>query len=160
MSESKVSKTYVRPDNTAVLSCPDCGRQKVIPVDSFRGYKHKLKIKCSCNKKFAVCLEFRKRVRKKTYLRGIYTNHSQNNSSGNLVIRDISVAGLQFTSLDAQNFKEGDELTVEFALDDEHRTEINKEVIVRDVRKNSIGCEFERSDEFAFDGPLGFYVMS
>ncbi len=107
-----------------------------------------------------VSLEFRKRVRKRTYLRGTYTNHSKNNSSGNLVIRDISVGGLQFTSLDAQDFRVCDELTVEFALDDEHRTEINKEVTVRDVRKNSVGCEFERSDEFAFDGPLGHYVMS
>ena len=107
-----------------------------------------------------VSLEFRKRVRKKTYLRGTYTNHSKNNSSGSLVIRDISVGGLQFTSLDAQDFRVGDEMTVEFALDDEHRTEINKEVTIRDVRKNSVGCEFERSDEFAFDGPLGFYVMS
>jgi hypothetical protein len=160
MSESEVSKTYVRPDNTAVLNCPYCGRQKVTPVDSFRGYKHKLKVKCSCSKKFMVILEFRKRVRKKTYLRGTYTNHSQNNSSGNLVIRDISVGGLQFTSLDAQNLRVDDELTVEFALDDEHRTEINKEVTVRDIRKNSVGCEFERSDEFAFDGPLGNYVMS
>jgi hypothetical protein len=160
MTESEVSKTYVRPDNTAVLNCPHCGRQKVIPVDSFRGYKHKLKVKCSCSKKFMVNLEFRNRVRKKTYMRGTYTNHSKNNSSGNLVIRDISVGGLQFTSLDAQDFKVGDELTVEFALDDEHRTEVNKEVTVRDVRKNSVGCEFERSDEFAFDGPLGHYVMS
>ena len=153
MAESEVPKTYVRPDNTAVLNCPHCGRQKVIPVDSFRGYKHKLKVKCSCSKKFLVSLEFRKRVRKKTYLRGTYTNHSKNNSSGNLVIRDISVGGLQ-------DFRVADELTVEFALDDEHRTEINKEVTVRDVRKNSVGCEFERSDEFAFDGPLGHYVMS
>jgi hypothetical protein len=160
MTESEVSKTYVRPDNTAVLNCPHCGRQKVIPVDSFRGYKHKLKVKCSCSKKFMVSLEFRNRVRKKTYMRGTYTNHSKNNSSGNLVIRDISVGGLQFTSLDAQDLKVGDELTVEFALDDEHRTEVNKEVTVRDVRKNSVGCEFERSDEFAFDGPLGHYVMS
>jgi hypothetical protein len=62
--------------------------------------------------------------------------------------------------MDVQSFRVDDELTVEFTLDDEQRSEITKGVIVRDVRKSTVGCEFERSGEFAFDGPLGFYIMS
>jgi len=93
-------KTYVRPDNTAVLTCSHCGLQKVIKADSFKGYKHKLKVKCSCNMVFTVNLEFRNRVRRKTYLRGTYTNHSQDNTSGVLHVLDVSVTGLSFTCLD------------------------------------------------------------
>jgi hypothetical protein len=160
MPESKVPKTYVRQDNSAVLNCPHCGRQKAIPADSFRGHKRKLKVKCGCKKTFTVNLEFRNRVRKKIHLRGTYINHSQNDSSGDLFIQNISVGGLEFTSLKVQNFKVGDELTVEFNLDDKHHSEISKVVIVREVRQRSVGCEFESSGGINFVGPLGHYVMS
>jgi len=160
MPESKVPKTYVRPDNTAVLTCPHCKYQKVILANKFKGHNHKLKVKCRCQNVFTVFIEFRKRVRKKTFLRGTYINHSQNDSSGFLIIRDISVTGLSFTSLDLKNFKVGDELRVEFALDDEHRTIFRKDLIIKDVRKNSVGCEYDSSEDVVFQSPLGYYIMS
>ena len=58
------------------------------------------------------------------------------------------------------DFKVGDELTVKFYLDDEHNHEIDKDVIVREIRQRSVGCEFETLDELAFVGPLGHFVMS
>ncbi|KPK23097.1 MAG: hypothetical protein AMJ61_16295 [Desulfobacterales bacterium SG8_35_2] len=150
-------KTYVRPDNTAVLTCVHCGRQKVILADSFKGYKHKIKVKCICNRVFTVNLEFRTRVRKKTHLRGTYINYSQNDSNGDLVIQDISVTGLSFTCSDVNKFKVGDELRLEFTLDDEHRTEIKKDVVVLDVRRRSVGCKYESAED-ALGSPLGYYV--
>jgi hypothetical protein len=53
-----------------------------------------------------------------------------------------------------------DELTVDFNLDNKHKCKISKNVIVREVRRRSVGCEFETSGELAFVGPLGNYVMS
>jgi len=159
MTEAKIPLTYVRPDNTAVLTCPHCGRQKTIQAETFKGAKHKLKVKCGCQNVFTVHLEFRKRVRKKTNLRGTYINNTQN-TSGNVIIKNISVSGLEFTSYDANDFKVNDELTLNFNLDDEHLTEIRKDVIIRDVRRNSIGCEFDQDQNLAFDGPLGLYIMS
>ena len=156
--ESEFPKTHVRPDNTAVLTCPHCGLQRVIMADLYRGYKHKLKVKCSCNTIFKVFIEFRKRVRKNTCLRGTFINHSQKGSTCDLVIRDISVIGLTFTSIEATNIKLGDELSVEFKLDDEHQTAIKKDVIVRSVRPGAVGCEIETSSDLAFYGPLGYYV--
>ena len=157
MPDSKDSKTYVRSDNTAVLTCPHCRLQKVILADSFN--KCKLKVKCACQNVFLVNLEFRKRIRKRTNLPGTYINHSQNNSSGSLFIQDISVTGLAFTHVDVEKFKAGDELTLEFVLDDEHKTEISKEVIVMNVYQSSVGCKFERSED-TFGSPLGYYIMS
>jgi hypothetical protein len=159
MPNPKVPKTYVRPDNTAVLTCSHCGIQKVILADSFKGHRHKLKVKCVCQNVFLVNLEFRSRVRKKTHLRGTYINHSQDDSSGILFVENISVTGLAFTRADVEKFQVGDELTVQFTLDDEHNTEVRKEVIVRDVRQNSIGCEFEKSED-TFGSPLGYYIIS
>lgn len=160
MAEIKRIKSYVRPDMSAVLTCPHCGRQKAVPVEPFKGKKHKLKVKCACKNVFIMEIEFRKKVRKRVNLRGTYINHSQKNRSGHLTIQNVSLSGLGFTSLDIKDFELGDELTVEFNLDDEQRTSITKDVIVKDIRKHTVGCEYERGGEFAYDGPLGFYIMS
>ena len=157
MAGSKVEKIYVRPDNTAVLTCPHCRFQNVVLADSF--HKYRLNVKCVCQNVFTVILEFRKRVRRKTNLSGIFINHSQEDKSGSLSIQDISVTGLSFTCKEVEKFKVGDELTIEFILDDEYKTKICKKVIVNNVREDSVGCEYERSED-TFGSSLGYYVMS
>jgi len=160
MPEAKPAKTYIRPDNTAVISCPHCGRQKTLQVDSFKVHKSKLKIKCGCKSIFTVNLEFRKRKRKRTSLRGTFINHSKKGLRGNIKVINVSVSGLEFTSLEAEKFAINDELTLEFTLDDEHRSEIRKDAAVKSVRTKSVGCEFTGAGGLAFDGPLGFYIKS
>ena len=159
MTDSKVAKIFVRPDNTAVLTCPQCGRQKVILVDSSKGYKNDLKVKCVCQNVFRAFIEFRKNVRKKKNLVGTYINHSQGGSSGYLTTQDISLAGLTFTTVNMKNFTVGDAISLEFTLYNEDETVIKKEAIVRGVRKNSIGCEFKGTEE-DYGSPLGYYVMT
>jgi hypothetical protein len=160
MPDTEFNKIYVRPDNSAVLTCPHCGLQKVILADSFRGYKHKLKVKCSCNYIFNVFLEFRKRVRKRTHLRGTFVNKTQKSGVCTLVIRDISVIGLTFTTLETSDIKVGDELSIRFNLNDEYQTEVRRDAVVRNVRPGFAGGEFEVSNESVFQGPLGHYVTS
>ena len=70
------------------------------------------------------------------------------------------MTGLAFSCVDAPTFKVGDELSVEFTLNDEHQTEIRRDGIVGNVRPGVVGAEFEISAESAFDGPLGYYVVS
>lgn len=159
MPEIKVSKSYVRPDRTAVITCPYCKRQRELNVTAFKEHKSRFRIKCACQNVFVAQVEFRQRVRKKTNLRGSYINESQKKAAGKIIITNISVSGLEFTSVDAQNFKAGDELTLQFTLDDDHRTEIIREAVVRSVRnKMSVGCEFTETGNIALDGPLGTYM--
>ena len=159
MSDSKVSKTYIRPDNTFVLTCPHCGHQKIISVDSFKAHHKELNIKCVCKNIFKVILEFRKNVRKNALLRGTYINHSQNGSKGKLIIQDISLSGIAFSCFEVKNFTVGDELSVKFNLEDEYQTEIEKEAIVRGVRLRTIGCEFKEYEKLS-GSKLGYYVMN
>ncbi len=159
MPEYKISKSFVRPDDTAVLTCPHCNKQKVILANSYIGFKRKLKVKCYCKQSFLVLLEFRRQIRKRTVLKGIYSNHTHKCSSGNLIIKDISLGGLSFTSLDIENFKVGDEFRVDFTLNDEQLTEIKKDVIVRHIRQRTAGCEFERPED-VYGGPLGYYIVN
>jgi hypothetical protein len=159
MPEYGYSKTYVRPNNRAVLICPYCGQWRSISADPFRGYKHKLKVKCFCKETFKVFLEFRQKVRKKIFLRGSYIDHSQKGSRCDIVILDISVTGLAFSSLDAPTLRIDDELGVEFSLDFGKGTNIKRDVIVKNIRQKRVGCEFELSGG-AFDDQLGYYVRS
>lgn len=157
MHKPEFPKTFVRPDGSAVLNCPYCDRQKEITATPFKGHKHKLKVKCFCTNAFQVFLEFRKRARKITQLPGTFINHSQNSTHCRILILDVSLIGLTFSSLDAPIINEGDELSIEFTLDDEHNTNISRDAIVRSVRPGAIGGEFEKSSEVS-DGLLGYYI--
>jgi hypothetical protein len=98
-------------------------------------------------------------VRKRTHLKGTYINHSQKDCEDNVIIQDLSISGLSFDCFSSDIFKVGDDLTLEFVLEDEHQTVIKKEAIVRNIRESSIGCEFTSGNELVFTGPLGYYVM-
>ena len=154
----QVTKSYVRGDDTAVLTCPYCNQQKVIIAKEYMGFKHKLKVKCYCKQRFIAHLEFRKHVRKQAILKGTYSNHKHKCSSGALIIKDISLGGLSFTSVDIDNFKVGDEFRVVFNLNDEHQTVIRKDVIVRNIRQRIAGCEFDKPED-VYGGPLGYYII-
>ncbi len=159
MPESGLPKTYVRPNNRAVLICPYCGQWRSISADPFRGGKHKLKVKCFCKETFKVLLEFRKKVRKKIFLKGTYIDYSQKGSRCDIVILDISLIGLAFSSLDAPTLRIDDELGVEFTLDFGKGPNIKRDVIVKNIRHKRVGCEFELSGG-AFDSQLEYYVRS
>ena len=160
MSDTNTPKTYVRPDDTAIITCPHCTRQKTVPVSSCKGSKSRIKVKCGCKNIFTVNLEFRKKFRKKTNLLGKFTNYSQRNYRGDIIVKNLSTDGLEFITTDTAKFKNGDKVEVSFKLDDANRTTIKKRVIVRNVLKKSVGCEFEISSQYAPDSSLGFYLMS
>jgi len=159
MPESSNVKVYVRPDESAVITCPHCGRQKVVPVGAYKGSKSHIKIRCGCKNVFTVDLEFRKKIRRKTQLHGKYKNFSRKDWRGDIVVKNISLDGLEFSTIDMDKFAVGDDVEVSFKLDNEERTTVRKEVFVRDIRKNTIGCEFKTSSEYTQDSSFGYYVM-
>ena len=159
MSDANSRKIYVSSDDTGVISCPHCGRQKTVPVGSYKG-KVRVKIKCGCNNVFIGELDFRKKFRKKTNLPGKFTNHSRKNTRGDIIAKNLSMNGLGFTTMDINKLQKGDEITVSFKLDNANKTTIKKELIVRNIHENAVGCEFEKSCQYALDADLGFYLMA
>ncbi|MBW2466086.1 MAG: PilZ domain-containing protein [Deltaproteobacteria bacterium] len=158
MADSEFTKSFVRPDITAVLTCPYCGHQKEVSAEPFRGHKNKLKVKCYCKESFKVFLEFRKKVRKAVHLGGTYINHTKNGSICRLMVLDVSLIGITFSSLDPPDFSVGDELSIEFTLDDGHKTQIKREAVIKNVRPGGIiGAEFEPVGA-THDAPLGYYI--
>ncbi|MBU0483319.1 MAG: PilZ domain-containing protein [Proteobacteria bacterium] len=154
MEEQKV---YVNQDNTAVITCPACEKVKSIQVQQFKGTKHILNARCSCQQVFPVRLEFRKAYRKEIQLGGDYVYWPSRNPRGKMRVLNVSITGIGMSVAGFHNIKVGHELEVKFNLDDKNNSEICRKVVVRLIEGNYIGCEFMESAKN--DKALGFYLM-
>lgn len=149
-------KTHVTPENLATITCPFCKMARTISVAQFREGKHELKIKCKCGKHFKLKLEFRRSYRKETDLDGTYeaTDHT---TGGIVKIHDLSLGGARFEVRGVHDIQPGNKGSLVFTLSDRNATVIAKDVTIKSVRGNEIGCEF--ADTQAYDRDLGFYLM-
>ena len=150
-------KAFVREDGTTVLKCPFCRHARTVSVQKIKDKKKVIKVKCSCQKSYSVSLELRKLYRKNASLNGKYVNLSQNNESGMMIVKDVSMGGIGFDAVGGSSIAKGHELEVTFTLDDAHSSVIKKQVVVRIVRNKFVGCEFVHAHEY--DKALGFYLI-
>jgi transcription elongation factor Elf1 len=150
-------KAFVREDGTTVLKCPHCRHARTVSVQKIKDKKKVIKVKCSCQKSYSVSLELRKMYRKNTNLKGRYVNLSLDNETGSMVVKDVSMGGIGFDAIGKNRIEVENELEVTFTLDDTHSSVIKKEVVVRIVRGNFVGCEFLHAHEY--DKALGFYLL-
>ena len=157
-------KVFIYKDNKAIIICPKCDRSKTIDVSEELGSKYlvQLQHKCSCGFLYIVLLERRKRHRKTTNLQGTYSCLVSGDqvAKGLMTIQDITRAGLSF-KLDksaSQKLSMGDNLTLEFHLDNNSRSLIKKKGIISNMRGPYIGFEFSSVD--LYDKALGQYMFS
>jgi PilZ domain len=159
MSNIKAHKIFVRSDDTAVITCCNCRRQKILPVSTYKGKKSQVTVKCGCKNVFTVEFEFRNKFRKTTNLDGKFINHSRK-ISGDINVKNLSLDGVGFTTKDIAKLKIGDKIEVSFQLDNSDKAIINKDAVVKNIRNNIIGCEFVKSSQSTFESSLGFYLLS
>lgn len=150
-------RIFVSEDGMATISCAFCNLTRRVPVAAYRGKRHTLKTRCTCGQIFTVNLEFRQQHRKHTQLKGIY-QILDDTGGGSAVIRDLSRNGIGFTVAGIHNIQVGQNISIDFVLDNPKQTELKKQAVVRSVNKNLIGCEFRR--EQAFEKDLGFYLSA
>lgn len=151
-----IEKAFVK-EGIATICCPECGLVKNVSVAKFRQVQHTLKIKCSCNHSFKVMLDFRSHYRKQAELIGTYALMPPASGGGLMNITNISRSGMGFTVSGIHTIKIGDNARVAFTLDNRKKTKLNKQVTIRSIDKDYIGCEFV--DQQAFEKDLGFYLQ-
>ena len=149
-------RSFVKDDDMAIIVCPSCSAAKTISVAQFRNAPHTVTVKCKCGKAFKVLLDFRQSYRKPTNLTGIYAMQPPAVGGGMVKIRDVSLTGLCFEVKGVHDIKIGQKAVVEFTLDSRKETKIKKQVTIRSIRTNAIGCEFHQDQ--AFEKDLGFYL--
>lgn len=156
-NQTPTSKSYVKPDNQAVIVCPACDSTKTLSAEQFRHRQHKLKVKCKCGHSFEVQLEFRRHYRKDTELPGVYEQPPPAVGGGKIKIVNLSLSGASFEVKGIHDLKIGHSGSLVFTLDNRKETVLFKKVIIKTITDNRIGCEFV--DDSAFQKDLGFYLL-
>ena len=159
-----MQKAFITRDNKVTFSCPQCKGIRTVDMTQYTVLEKAVKIKvhCPCGHDYPVMLERRKQYRKTVSLPGTFTRFFNHRPAGKgtMVVKDVSRNGLQIRVSDANHLKVGDLLEVDFKLDDNKRSPIHKEVVIRKIVGYDLGTEFTSIDAGnASDKAIGFYLM-
>lgn len=150
-------RVFINSENIATFICPDCQKVRHADVSKILGINKALSIKCQCKcgNKFDAILERRKYFREDIELNGmVYIGHDGQKIS--VIINDVSRAGLKLKLKTNHKLHPGDELLIEFSLDNEEETLISKKIIVRSISGLNLGVEFKSSEHY---DKFGSYLM-
>ena len=155
-----INTVHIATTKTATFICPECKKNKTVDVSDYikLGKKIFVDAKCPCGNKFRAFLNKRTQFRKETNLMGTYSNISQSNQASvrEMKVCDLSMTGMKLKLNTDKNLSIGDILSIEFFLDDIHRSFIKKTVIVQNTRPPYIGVEFKQGEDIG--KALGFYL--
>ena len=158
----KTVTVHVRSDNTATLTCPECSATRHFSAEPYLHTRHSMTVRCRCKASFQVLLDFRRNFRKSTSLSGTYTiiggGGSGTGGGGIIQVTNLSRGGLGFTVSGVHCIEAGQEIQIEFQLNDKKQTVLKKQAVVRSVQQNVIGCEFKCDVDL--DKNLGFFLQS
>lgn len=148
-------KVFVSHDNMATFVCPKCKNTKRMNVISFLKLENIVKLKhtCTCKHIYSVILERRKCIRKKVHLTG---NLIRGKEQKPLVINELSRYGLKFKVFFKTKIEIGDQLLIEFTLDDAKRSVTKQKIVVRNKIDQYNGAEFITTEHY---GNFGSYIL-
>jgi hypothetical protein len=158
--KKKEHRVFLNDRGEGTFICPACDKGVIRDLSQFSQAQTavRLKCKCSCGNVYRVLLERRRHFRKPANLVGIFSFQGSQGTpiKGLIKIRDISQSGIQFSVNSMPEFEVGDQLTIEFTLDDEERSQIREAGIVRRIQSNIVGVDFKTTDHY---GKLGQYLF-
>lgn len=132
---------YAGATNHATIICPKCGLKKNANVFKFKNTHKKIKAKCKCGEVFRLSLEFRRYHRKIVRLEGEYFVQEKD-EKGEVLIKDISMIGINFETLKQHNISKDDIAELNFTLDTPYKTELHTLVKIMWVNDLNIGGQF------------------
>lgn len=154
-----IKKYYANKDGQITVQCPSCETIRTISVDCFKNKKHEITIKCSCLNVIGIDIEFRQCYRKKVNIYGNYKYQKDLNYK-DCVIVDLSLTGVAVKITNDSTIKKEDELIINFILDNNKKSKIEKKIIVRhaDLERGIIGGEFIHSNIKSHDIDIYYYL--
>ncbi|GAB6094132.1 hypothetical protein JCM14469_03840 [Desulfatiferula olefinivorans] len=150
-------RVFINSENIATFICPECKKSRSVNVSKIIGAKSAVNItcKCKCGNVFERTLERRRFYRKGITFKGI-CYLGKDNLKLSVVITDISRAGMKIRLNAPHAIEPGDEMLIEFRIDDAEQSEISKKIIVRSVSGKNLGVEFKSPEHY---DKLGAYLM-
>jgi hypothetical protein len=150
-----MKKVYVNYTNQVKIVCPKCGLAKNINVFKFKDTHKKLKAKCKCGEVFGFTLDFRMYFRKNVRLSGEYLVQEKD-EKGEILIEDISMTGINFSTLKSHNFNKNDTIELKFTLDNPIKTSVQKLVKIMWTSDYAVGAQFK--DPKSLEKDIGIYL--
>ena len=150
-------RAYLNDKSIAIFKCPSCKKKYQRDLSKVANIVHgsKVRCRCSCEHTFVIVLERRRHKRKKTDITGGYLQE-RHQYRGIFTIKNISISGAGIELHTQREIHEGDNLLLKFNLDNEEKTYIAKEAIIRKKKGQYLGVEFLAH---TWDGdPVSTYV--
>ena len=136
-----MEKVYVDENSRATIICPKCKAEERLDVTDFKDTHKRVKAKCKCGEIFRITLEFRKHPRKNVLFAGEYFVQEKDEKDY-ILIKDISMNGINFLTVRPNNFSMGDTVELKFTLENPMRTEIQTPIEVKWIIDNNVGGQF------------------
>jgi len=152
-----MQKVYVDYTNQVKIICPKCGLEQHKNVFKFKDSHKRLKANCKCGEVFRFTLDFRKHYRKNVQLAGEYFVQKKDEKD-DILIKDISMTGINFTTFKPHNFARDDTVELKFTLDTPKEMEIHATVKIKWVFDRNVGGQFLGPKSLKHD--LGFYMSN
>ena len=108
-----MEKVYVDYTNQVKIICPKCGLEQNKNVFKFKDSHKRLKANCKCGEVFRFTLDFRKHYRKNVQLDGECFVPGKDERD-DILIKDISMTGINFTTFRPHNFSRDDTVELKF----------------------------------------------
>lgn len=151
-------------DEKMLITCPRCMRQDQIRPEHFNVIGKTVMATCPCLFQFELKSEMRSYYRKEVDLEGVFLRTKSENFlsdsidySGKVGITNISKKGLGFVTEGPSDLRVGDQIRIKFTLDNQARSAITKQVLIKGVKDHYAGGQFVGPDKN--DITLGFYLM-
>jgi hypothetical protein len=143
--ENTINKFYADENGLVLLVCPKCSEGQNGHTKVYRP----VKIHCKCGNTYNVIVERRKFSRKEIRFDGIYSIASNPDNLEKMIVKNISVQGCGFETLNPNMLKADEEIRIEFKLDDDKNSRIMERAIIHFRYRNYVSCRFiEQSGVF------------
>ena len=159
-----LSTALLKNGKTANIACKNCNRQKLLDISEIRVIGTQLKATCVCGNEMYIKVELRREYRKTINLEGMFIRGRgdrialKSDDWGRIQIDNLSRHGIGFKMFGKQDVRVNDRFRVKFTLDNTAGTVVQKEVVVRSVAAEIVGCQFVGKDPC--DVTIGFYMMT
>jgi len=157
VTDNTIKRLYVDDAHMVTYLCPKCGESRKQSVDKYKNIAGLIKMSCICGYVSEIKIEFRKFFRKDTELEGFYYKSIPEGHWGKMIIRDLSVVGCRFEMIRKEPLAEGEEIKLQFTLDEPKKSIIRKKAVVSEVQGSHVGCRFSDPPGH-IDSELGFYL--
>lgn len=153
-------RIYLNEERQGVVTCGHCGVKRAINMANYTDEclgKKSLKVKCgTCNKIFHVKFDLRHYHRIDVDFPGkLFHVHSEK-AIDEITITSLSLGGVGLMINRDLTIKHGDIYSIKFQLDDEDRSVICEDIIIKRVDGRFVGAEFYHSEKYSHE--LDFYI--